>query len=588
MTNFPAQIISVLRSRRGQRNLRVLARFFVVLATMIAVYSVIFHFLMAREGHQHSWITGFYWTLTVMSTLGFGDITFHTDLGRAFSILVLLSGMIFLLVLLPFTFIEFFYEPWVNAQAASRAPRSIPVDTQGHVVLTHYDEVTSALIRRLVKYQYRYVLVVPEVEEALRLHDLGVNVVVGPLDDPETYGKVRIEQAALVVTTTTDVTNTSVAFTVRGLTPSVPIISTAHDEASVDVLELAGSSHVLRLEETIGQSFARRTIGGDAMSHVIGRFDQLMIAEATTHRTPLVGKTLRESNLRQKVGVTVVGVWERGNFEPARPETLIHDNTVLVLAGSAKHLFRYDELFCIYNVSTGPVVILGGGRVGRATARALAARDLDYRIVELLPERVRDPRKYVLGNAADLHVLEKAGIREAPTVIITPHDDDLNVYLTIYCRRLRPDIQLLSRATHERNVPTLHRAGADIVMSYASMGASTMLNWLKRHRTLLVAEGLDLFEVRVPPSLAGRKISESEIRERTECSVVAIRRPQGMEIVPSPQEVLPADADILLIGSVEAEERFLTLYGGREVEVSWPERAPGPRKGEPRGFSRSE
>jgi transaldolase / glucose-6-phosphate isomerase len=37
-----------------------------------------------REGREHSWITGVYWTLTVMSTLGFGDITFETDLGRLF------------------------------------------------------------------------------------------------------------------------------------------------------------------------------------------------------------------------------------------------------------------------------------------------------------------------------------------------------------------------------------------------------------------------------------------------------------------------------------------------------------------------
>ncbi|UCF41708.1 MAG: potassium channel protein, partial [Gemmatimonadota bacterium] len=87
-----AEIASVIRSRRGRRNLRVLARFIFVLAAMITVYSVGFHLLMQREGQEHTWITGFYWTLTVMSTLGFGDITFHTDTGRLFSILVLLSG----------------------------------------------------------------------------------------------------------------------------------------------------------------------------------------------------------------------------------------------------------------------------------------------------------------------------------------------------------------------------------------------------------------------------------------------------------------------------------------------------------------
>ena len=51
---------------------------------MFVVYSVLFHVIMEMEGQRHSWLTGLYWTLTVMSTLGFGDITFTTDLGRLF------------------------------------------------------------------------------------------------------------------------------------------------------------------------------------------------------------------------------------------------------------------------------------------------------------------------------------------------------------------------------------------------------------------------------------------------------------------------------------------------------------------------
>ena len=529
-------------------------------AAMIVAYSVVFHLLMLREGQEYSWVTGFYWTLTVMSTLGFGDITFQTDLGRLFSIVVLLSGLIFLLVLLPFTFIEFFYEPWMNAQAAARAPRRLPSETRGHVLLTNHDTVTSAIIPRLEQFRYPYALIVPDVENALRLHDLGLNVTVGNLDDPDTWTRARVEAAALVASTASDATNTNVAFTVRGLAKEIPIITSAHDEASVDILKLAGSTLVLRLEEMIGQSFARRTLGGDAVSHVIGRFDDLLIAEANAHRTPLAGKTLRESRLRENTGVTVVGVWKRGRFEVARPETAIHDNTVMVLAGSKGHLHRYNDLFSIYNVSGAPVVILGGGRVGRATAHALTRQGMDYRIVEVLPERVRDSGKYVLGNAADLAVLEKAGIRDASTVIITPHDDDTNVYLTIYCRQLRPDIQILARATHERNVATLHRAGADIVLSYASMGAGAVMNVLQRSRILMVAEGLDLFKVRVPPDLAGRTISDSAIRERSGCSVVAIHTEGGMEVGPDPSRALPGGADIILVGTVEAEEKFLDLF----------------------------
>jgi preprotein translocase subunit SecG len=51
-----AEVVTAVRSRRGRRNLRVLTRFFVILAAMIVVYSIVFHVLMQREGHEHTWI----------------------------------------------------------------------------------------------------------------------------------------------------------------------------------------------------------------------------------------------------------------------------------------------------------------------------------------------------------------------------------------------------------------------------------------------------------------------------------------------------------------------------------------------------
>ena len=556
-----AQLASTVGDGYGRRDLRVLARFFFILSALVILYSVLFHVLMLREGQDHTWITGFYWTLTVMSTLGFGDITFHTDLGRIFSIVVLLTGTIFLLVLLPFTFIQFFYEPWMKAQAAARTPRRLASDTRDHVLLTSHDPLSIALVRRLKKYSYDYALLVSDVDEALRLHDRGFDVLMGDMDDPETWKRAQVENAALVASTATDVINTSVAFTVRQAATEVPIVTLASDEASVDIMKLAGSNFVLRLENMMGQSFARRSVGGDAMTHIIGQFDELLIAEATAHHTPIVGKTLMENGrLLREIGVTVVGVWERGRFEPARAETKIADHTVLLLAGTQVHMSAYDEFFCIYNVSNAPVVILGGGRVGRATAAALASREVEYRIVEILPERIRDPKYYVQGNAADLAVLEAAGIRETSTVIVTTGDDKMNVYLTIYCRQLRPDIQIMSRATNEQTVATLHRAGADSVLSYGSTGASAMMNYLRRGKILMVAEGLFLFEVDVPAKLAGSTIAECSVRQRTGCSIVAIRTETGFEPVPSPAARLSADARMVLIGTAKDEDRFLSIY----------------------------
>ena len=358
------------------------------------------------------------------------------------------------------------------------------------------------------------------------------------------------------------------------MTEDVPILSTANDEASVDILELAGCNHVLRHEVTIGRAFARRVTGGDALAHVIGEFDEVLIAEATVRRTPIVGQTLRESNLRQKVGVTVLGVWTRGSFEPATAETRIEDNTVLVLAGTREQIDQYNMLFCIYNIANAPVVVIGGGRVGQATVAALAERGVDYRVVERDPELAPgagvDPTRLIRGNAAELEVLKSAGIDSAPTVLITSRDDDLNTYLTLYCRRLNPEIQIISRATLERNVSTLHRAGADIVMSFASIAASTVVNWLKRSSVLMVAEGLDLFKVDVPAPLVGKRIVDSGIRAGTGCTLVALWAEDGMHVSPNPETILTDGAEMLLIGTIEAEDRFLERYAERNSGRSSP------------------
>jgi Trk K+ transport system NAD-binding subunit len=555
-----SQLLHFLSDRPSRIDLIALLRFLVVLAALITLYSLLFHYIMAYEGRQESWITGFYWTLTVMSTLGFGDITFQSDLGRIFSTIVLLSGIVFLLILLPFTFIEFFYAPWIKAQEAARAPTSLPEASRDHVIITQYDAVTSALVEKLTQYQYGYVLLVPDLAEALRLYELGYKVVRGDLDNPETYRQVRAENAALVATTANDQMNTNVAFTVREVADMVPIIATANAAASVDILELAGSNHVLQLGEMMGQALARRVSGGDTMAHTIGQFGDLLIAEATVRNTPLVGKTLRESKLREQVGITVLGAWERGKFEVADPNTRVDAGTVLVLAGSAEQIERYNQLLCPQQPVNESVVIIGGGRVGRAAGRALIERGMDYRIVELRAERIRDPEKYIHGDAAELHVLVAAGIRETPAVLVTTHDDDTNIYLTIYCRRLRPDVQIISRAQLERNVDTLHRAGADFVLSYASMGANAIISLLNRSKILMVAEGLDVFEVEVPPTLVGRSIAASELRSQTGCTVIALRQGETITINPDPYEPLPADAEMILIGTVAAEKQFLKRY----------------------------
>lgn len=179
------------------------------------------------EGRQFSWLTGLYWTLTVMSTLGFGDITFHSDLGRAFSLVVLLSGIILLLIMLPFAFIRYFYAPWLEAQIHFQTPRSAPPDVSGHVIICEYDSIAPGLIRRLRLNQIPYFVIEPDPRVAAELLSDGISVVQGEIDDRLTYERLHVDRALMVFANAEDTINSNIILTVREVAPDVPIAAVA-------------------------------------------------------------------------------------------------------------------------------------------------------------------------------------------------------------------------------------------------------------------------------------------------------------------------------------------------------------------------
>lgn len=541
---------------RGEvrQNIGALMKYIALLGAVVAAYSVLFHVIMLNvEGREHSWITGVYWTLTVMSTLGFGDITFTSDVGRFFSVVVLLSGIVLLLVMLPFVFIRFFYAPWLESRIHMRAPRQVPEGVTGHVILTHWDTIAPGLATRLDFLGIRYFVVEPRPEVAAQLHSDGLSVITGNVDSPDTYEAMRVRDARLVVANGADTVNTNITLTVREVAPDVPIAALVTSQDSIDVLQLTGATHVLPLTHRLGEQLANRVNAGHARTHPVGRFHGLQIAEFPVHNTPFADRTIADTHLREETGVSIVAVWEGGRLLPAEPGLLLTQSSVPVVVGTDDQIAELDELLVIYDANYEPVLVLGGGRVGRAASRALRRDGLRVHLIERKPEllgRIGDAADRVfIGDAADHAVLLEAGIARAPSVLLTTHDDDMNVYLAVYCRRLNPDLRIVSRVTYDRNIDAVVRAGADFVLSYASLGVDSVLSLLRGDEPVVLGEAAELYHVTAGRRLDGRSLIESEIGARTGMTVIAVQRNGKVETRLGPDFRFAATDELLVLGS---------------------------------------
>lgn len=563
MKTFSSQLAVLLEGGgKMRRQIVPFARYIGLLTAFIVVYGAIFHVIMAREGQDHTWFTGIYWALTVMSTLGFGDITFHTDLGRAFSSVVLLTGVVMLLIILPFLFIQFVYAPWLEERSRNRVTRLrfVPSDISGHVLICRNDPIAEGLVRRLELVDIPAYIIEPDADRAVAMDDAGLPVVTGEIDSVETLRRAGVDRATLLVANASDTVNSNIVLTARAVSETVRIVALADVVDSVDVLQLSGADHVLQLPEQLGEHLANRVRAGSAHANRIGRCHGLVLAEFPVHDTPLQNRSIRDSRLTDFTGVSIAAVWEGGGLRPPDPDKVLTPLCVPLVVGSDDQLRELDEVLAIYDMNPNPVLIIGGGKVGRAAGRALKARGVAVHIVErnesLAPKIEGIPDQLFIGDAADRQVLDRAGIATAPSVLLTTHDDAMNVYLTVYCRRLNPDARILTRVTHKRNVEAIQRAGADFVLSYASFGIQTIFAIVRGRDATVLGEEINLFYIPLPPSLSDKRLGETGIVTRTGLIVIAVEKDGAVASGPGVDHVLSTGSELVALGSVAQRELF--------------------------------
>jgi voltage-gated potassium channel len=228
------------------------------------------------------------------------------------------------------------------------------------------------------------------------------------------------------------------------------------------------------------------------------------------------------------------------------------------------------------NDTTGHFIICGLGDTGRHAVEELQKSGTPHVAIDLLEENVKRLQEshravigdllYVIGDATEEEVLEKAGIARAKGIIIAlPHDKD-NLVVTVIVRQRFPKMRIVARAADERFSERMLRAGAQSTVSPNRIGglrmASEMIRphvvgfldlMLKAQSQTLRVEQVDISG----PPWAGLQLKDLQLHRNFNLLVLAVKSNTTNQMWVNPPDTLVVQPGcaVILLGDVKDIQR---------------------------------
>jgi voltage-gated potassium channel len=222
---------------------RILVRFRLPLALLVAVtvYGVVGYRVL--EGWNL--LDALYMTVITLSTAGFREVHPLSVRGQAFTISLILSGVMALFVSLGVV-----TELVVSGQLArilQRRRMDIRIDRlDRHYVVCAYGRVGRSVAEELARQGLPFLVIEPLDKLAAALEEQNAPYIVGDPTIEEVLRRAGIERAqSLVCAVDSDAANVYITLTARALNPKLVIVARASDPASVDKLLRAGADQVV-------------------------------------------------------------------------------------------------------------------------------------------------------------------------------------------------------------------------------------------------------------------------------------------------------------------------------------------------------
>ena len=228
------------------------------------------------------------------------------------------------------------------------------------------------------------------------------------------------------------------------------------------------------------------------------------------------------------------------------------------------------------------VIICGYGRMGQEVASCMAREEAPLLVIDHQEQRTNQAMEQgfygITGDASLDHVLCKAGVERARSLVAVLGTDADNVYVALSAKALAPRIRIIARAESQEAASKLRRAGAnDIVSPFVAGGRALASKALHPEAVsfmeVLAGTRYQIERIQLTTSqeefsrLSGRSLAEIQLGARSGVLVLAIHSSRGVQVNPGGQAVLHPGDQLILLGSPQQRRAAEALLGMAAAHV---------------------
>jgi len=532
------------------------SQYVVVLVGVMLGYAAVYDAGMsAFERTPISFLHALQVVVETFTTTGFGSDAPWTSAEMNVLVIVMdLTGVVLIFLALPVLVFPLFEEA-----ISTTVPTAAPEDLENHVVICTLTPRGETLVDELDSWDVDHLILEPDRDRAKDRYEEGYEVIHADPQSVDGLEAARLSAARCLVADGSDPVNTSTVLTAKEVAEDVRTVSVVDDPARERYHRLAGADSVLSPRALLGEGLASKVTTGISaeLGEAIEIGEDFEVAELPIQRgSDLVGRTIADSGVRERAGVNIIGAWFRGQFEsPPSPDATLDNGTVLLVTGREAQLERLKDLTMsdVRRFRRGRTVVIGHGEVGTTVTDELTRAGVSTAVMDL----VEDPGVDVVGDGTDPDALSRAGIEDARTAILAIPDDTLTEFAILVIRDLNPSIELIARAEETENVQKMYRAGADYVLSLATVSGRMLASTiLEDEEVMSLDKQVEVIRTHAP-RLVGRTLGEADVRARTGCTVVGVER-DGDVITDLGADFRIREGDELVIaGTDEGTNRFM-------------------------------